>query len=854
MNGHNLDGLPVSVDCFKETADERLHFLTHMHSDHTVGLSSRWCHTVYCTEVTATLMKLKFGISDTYIQIMDDNHTYCLSCGHTNICVRMIPTNHCPGACMFLFETDSTRILYTGDFRFNEMVEMEVQKCLNPIRPIDLLYLDNTYCEPSCNFPSQQEAVLNIISICRHHIDERIVFGVSYIGHENLLCLVAKALQEYVYVEEAMLERLLLINPEYGKVFRVGMSARLNAVPNSVLNGSQWSAVPTVLIKPTARLGSMRISGNLSTVGVITYTIPYSNHSNYQELEKFVKLVKPLKIKPIVLGRTSYPGMESYFRADMTKFNRFLSKPKSLPKINVLFERKRDLNIMGATSNVVTVTTSVNDLVPRKKLTGMKRKINVILVPAKKPRGAIYTDEDSPKEKMEIVPQNCPADVELEEKDDVINSDDKGSKKPKFVSEIVEKIIDDQSRMKEPIEVKQEVDNFHETDTTGKVSDNFDASTCQRNLTCKVEDMKFTNIETITDSVNKVEELTERTCVKITNKKLSSNNDISHENVKELDISVLSEADEAFEGIEMLNSSQECMETLYYDAKHRGCNVTSESLDLIIKGREEESVLMDPPDLEDTDGKLGRSLDNFFDDHDYLHEADHGIEKDKIKVVNMFDYLKESYCEVFDKENESVDEEDVDVEVVDLSDHSVRGENHMSPFQGGGSSDDQELEVGDVVEHSYNVGNYNDKEFWEEDKKLEEKLLERNEEDASPIRVDCVSPEVGGGGHMEKEEELGDGERDKCEKSANEVNTENCNHMHKCEKGSHKKLHTPNKKKRNSQAKQLLKDSSAVIPHTQKNYDSLPAAKYKKRRKKLLSRSAQIENEILLNFEKLFPF
>ncbi|XP_026690005.2 uncharacterized protein LOC104265655 isoform X2 [Ciona intestinalis] len=853
MNGHNLDGLPVSVDCFKETADERLHFLTHMHSDHTVGLSSRWCHTVYCTEVTATLMKLKFGISDTYIQIMDDNHTYCLSCGHTNICVRMIPTNHCPGACMFLFETDSTRILYTGDFRFNEMVEMEIQKCLNPIRPIDLLYLDNTYCEPSCTFPSQQEAVLNIISVCRHHIDERIVFGVSYIGHENLLCLVAKALQEYVYVEEAMLERLLFINPEYGKVFRAGMSARLNAVPNSVLSGSQWSAVPTVLIKPTARLGSMRISGNLSTVGVVTYTIPYSNHSNYEELEKFVKLIKPLKIKPIVLGRTSYPGMESFFRADMTKFNRFLSKPKSLPKINVLLEKKRDLNITEAKSSAVTVTTSVNDIVPRKKLTGMKRKINVILVPAKKPRGVIYTDEDSAKEKMENGPQNCPADVGLGEKDNVIITGNKDLKKSKFVPEIVEKIIEDENKIKDPIEVKQEMGNFHETYATGKVSDNFNAPTCQSKVTCKVEDIKFTNVESLTDLVNKEEELTERTCVKITDKKLSSKTDICHEDVKDSDISVLSEADEVYEGIEMLNSSQECMETLYYDAKHRGCNVTLESLDLIIKGREEEGVrgVIDPPDLKDADGDLGRSLDDLFDDNDYLYEADHGIEKDKNKVVNMFDYLKESYCEVFDKENDPVKEEDVDVEVVDFSDGSVSDEDHMSPLQVEGSNEDQEVEVVDELEHSYDVGNYNDKEFWEEDEKSEEKVLERNEEDFSPIRVDCVrSPEVDGGGHTKKEEELGDGGSDKCEESTNEVITENFNHRSPKNSCKHKKTMLW----QNSQAKQLLEESPVVIPLTQKNYDSLPAAKYKNRRKKLLSRSAQIENEILLNFETLFPF
>ena len=38
-----------------------IHFLTHWHADHWFGLTSKWGYSlIYCTEITAELMNLKF--------------------------------------------------------------------------------------------------------------------------------------------------------------------------------------------------------------------------------------------------------------------------------------------------------------------------------------------------------------------------------------------------------------------------------------------------------------------------------------------------------------------------------------------------------------------------------------------------------------------------------------------------------------------------------------------------------------------------------------------------------------------------------------------------------------------------
>jgi Cft2 family RNA processing exonuclease len=56
------------------------------------------------------------------------------------------------GAVMYLFEGYFGRILYTGDFRYDELMfdYIDVEQ------PIDHLFLDTTYCKPEySHFPSK---------------------------------------------------------------------------------------------------------------------------------------------------------------------------------------------------------------------------------------------------------------------------------------------------------------------------------------------------------------------------------------------------------------------------------------------------------------------------------------------------------------------------------------------------------------------------------------------------------------------------------------------------------------------------------------------------------------------------
>ncbi|CAK8677897.1 unnamed protein product [Clavelina lepadiformis] len=334
MNGHILEDLPIAVDRFlqKDLHWVKLHFLTHMHTDHTCGLSSSWKRPIYCTHITSKLLKHKFNISPTFIKALEENETHFIENGHFSVTVSVIPANHCMGSCMFLFQTDNKQILYTGDFRFDEELPQSLEIFLKG-PPIDTLYLDNTYCEPVCSHPSREEAIEMMANICKEHSESRIMIGVSWVGHEEMLIKLSEKLNDFISVDESVIKRLEIM--EITDHFQSNISARLNALPNHLLTCEYvkaWNkdlyAIPTIGIKPTAMYGSeMRIAHNSN--GSL-YMVPYSNHCNYQEICDFVKLVCPVNIRPIVSGRHGRAGMESFFRADMRQFSRYLNRDSSV--------------------------------------------------------------------------------------------------------------------------------------------------------------------------------------------------------------------------------------------------------------------------------------------------------------------------------------------------------------------------------------------------------------------------------------------------------------------------------------------------------------------------------------------
>lgn len=119
-----VPGTPFMVDGFRfQTGRCKHYFLTHAHGDHTTGLNKSFCAgIIYCTPVTARLLVEETRISPNYVTAVNLDSPFEVE----GIRITAICANHCPGACMFLFQPSQAQrsgsglqrtILHTGDFR-----------------------------------------------------------------------------------------------------------------------------------------------------------------------------------------------------------------------------------------------------------------------------------------------------------------------------------------------------------------------------------------------------------------------------------------------------------------------------------------------------------------------------------------------------------------------------------------------------------------------------------------------------------------------------------------------------------------------------------------------------------------
>ncbi|XP_051021378.1 5' exonuclease Apollo [Acomys russatus] len=298
MNGVVIPQTPIAVDFWslRRAGTARLFFLSHMHCDHTVGLSSTWARPLYCSPVSAHLLHRHLQVSKQWIRALEVGESHVLpldEIGQETMTVTLIDANHCPGSVMFLFEGYFGTILYTGDFRYTPSMLKEPALILG--KQIHTLYLDNTNCNPDLVLPSRQEATQQIVQLIRQFPQHNVKIGLYSLGKESLLEQLALEFRTWVVLSPQRLELVQLLG--LADVFTVEENAgRIHAVSHMEICHSamlQWNQThPTIAILPTSR----KIRS--SHPGI--YTIPYSDHSSYSELRDFVAALRPSQVVPIV--------------------------------------------------------------------------------------------------------------------------------------------------------------------------------------------------------------------------------------------------------------------------------------------------------------------------------------------------------------------------------------------------------------------------------------------------------------------------------------------------------------------------------------------------------------------------
>ncbi|XP_058860548.1 uncharacterized protein LOC117964386 [Acipenser ruthenus] len=299
MNGAVIPHTPLAVDFWqlRKCSQARLFFLSHMHADHTSGLTSTWSNRpIYCSPVTAKLLRLKLQVKDRWIRPLEVGHAHLLpldEVGKETMTVTLIDANHCPGSVMFLFEGYFGTILYTGDFRYTPLMLRE--PCLSKHKQIDVLYLDNTNASRDRVLPSRSQATQWIKELIRQHPEHNIVIGLYKLGKESLLVELALEFQSWVVVSPERMETMRVLGLPDVFVTEEG-AGRFRVVEQREVKHSaliQWNTQhPTLAILPTSR--------PLTPWHCNLHVVPYSDHSSFQELEEFVRALEPSSVIPIV--------------------------------------------------------------------------------------------------------------------------------------------------------------------------------------------------------------------------------------------------------------------------------------------------------------------------------------------------------------------------------------------------------------------------------------------------------------------------------------------------------------------------------------------------------------------------
>ncbi|XP_014641241.1 PREDICTED: DNA cross-link repair 1A protein isoform X2 [Ceratotherium simum simum] len=278
-----IPGTGFTVDAFQYGLIEgcTAYFLTHFHSDHYAGLSKNVTFPVYCSRVTGNLLKCKLHVKEQYIHPLPVD-TECI------------------------------------------------------VNGVKVVLLDaNQYCNPKYSFPSQQEVIQFVINTAFEAVTLNprtlVVCGTYSIGKEKVFLAIADVLGSKVGMSQEKYKTLRCLNiPEINSLITTDMcNSLVHLLPmmqinfkglQSHLKKCDGKYDQILAFRPTGWTHSNKLTSIADVVpqtkgNISIYGVPYSEHSSYLEMKRFVQWLKPQKIIPTVNVGTwrSRSVMEKYF-------------------------------------------------------------------------------------------------------------------------------------------------------------------------------------------------------------------------------------------------------------------------------------------------------------------------------------------------------------------------------------------------------------------------------------------------------------------------------------------------------------------------------------------------------------
>ncbi|XP_022158502.1 DNA ligase 6-like isoform X2 [Momordica charantia] len=316
------------VDAFGLAGDYSVsYFLSHFHSDHYGGLSISWCKgIIFCSDTTARLLLEVLKVPSPFVRPLPLREPVAID----GCEVILIDANHCPGAVQFLFKIPGgdgklERYVHTGDFRFCD--SMRVDPILEEFIGSDAIFLDTTYCNPKFIFPTQEESIEYIVNIIQKiggaskgSMGNVLFLVATYvIGKEKILLEIASRCNRKIMVDARKMTVLRVLgHGESGVFTELESESDVHVVGWNIL-GDTWPYFRPNFVKMNdimVEKGYSKVVGFVPTGwtyevkrnkfsvrskdSLEIHLVPYSEHSNYNELREYVKFLRPRRVVPTV--------------------------------------------------------------------------------------------------------------------------------------------------------------------------------------------------------------------------------------------------------------------------------------------------------------------------------------------------------------------------------------------------------------------------------------------------------------------------------------------------------------------------------------------------------------------------
>ncbi|KAM3132027.1 hypothetical protein pb186bvf_015911 [Paramecium bursaria] len=325
----------IIVDDFELCKDypvnQFIHFLSHFHQDHWQGMTPLWNYgIIICTPISKLFIQHMFP-KMTNIFTIEYEITYkldlinkCLTDqdGEFVIKVTAFNAHHIPGSAQFLFEGYMGTILHTGDFRFNPSM-LDYKLLLS--KSIDEMIFDNTYCNPEFDFPTEPIVTKQIIDIIHKNKGKRILVAMGALGKENICIKISEYLQVPILVSEQKYKQLQLVcdmkhfttDPKATFIEIIKKRHRQDRLEKEKEDGNQdFICITTDFLM----LQHQDPDG-------INFMVPYSLHSNFQEMSTWVKAIKPAILKKLVIPFENFAQYRRTVKINPLKgFQNYLKK------------------------------------------------------------------------------------------------------------------------------------------------------------------------------------------------------------------------------------------------------------------------------------------------------------------------------------------------------------------------------------------------------------------------------------------------------------------------------------------------------------------------------------------------